>query len=86
MPDMNEYVDEKILKTNNDDTCYTMLEWLNGYIPQDCKYYDIIEIAKKCTYNEVEPSGKCKKYIKNGIYIISYHIYSIRVYPSNTVS
>jgi hypothetical protein len=60
----NEYVDEKIIKTNNDDTCYTMLEWLNGYIPQDCKYYDIIEIAKKCKYNEVEPSGECKKYIK----------------------
>ena len=59
-----EYVDEKLFKTNNDDTCYTMLEWLNGYIPQECKYYDILEIAKKCTYNEVEPSGKCEKYIK----------------------
>ena len=59
-----EYVDEKILKSNNDDTCYAMLEWLNGYIPQECKYHDTVEIAKRCTYNEIEPSGKLNRYIK----------------------
>ena len=60
-----EYVDEKLLKSNNDDTCYAMLEWLNGYIPQDCKYYDTTKIAKKCVYNEIEPSGKLCRYINN---------------------
>ena len=59
-----EYIDEKLLKSNNDDTCYAMLEWLNGYIPQECEYYDTVEIAKRCTYNEVEPSGKLNMYIK----------------------
>lgn len=60
----DEYIDDKILKSNNDDTCYAMLEWLNGYIPQECKYYDIVEVAKGCTYNEVEPSGKLNRYVK----------------------
>ena len=60
----DEYVDEKILKSNNDDTCYAMLEWLNGYIPQECKWHDTVEIANKCTYNEVEPSGKLNRYVK----------------------
>ena len=60
-----EYVDEKLLKSNNDDTCYAMLEWLNGYIPQGCKYYDTTEIARKYVYNEVEPSGKLGRYINN---------------------
>ena len=59
-----EYVDEKLLKSNNDDTCYAMLEWLNGYIPQECKYHDTVVIANKCTYNEIEPSGKLNRYIK----------------------
>ena len=60
-----DYVDEKLLKSNNDDTCYAMLEWLNGYIPQGCKYYDTTEIAKKCIYNEVEPSGELGRYVNN---------------------
>ena len=60
----DEYVDEKILKSYNDDTCYAMLEWLNGYIPQACKYYDTVEVARKCIYNEVEPSGKLNRYIR----------------------
>lgn len=60
----DEYIDDKILKSNNDDTCYAMLEWLNGYIPQECKYYDTVEIARGCTYNEVEPSGKLNRYVK----------------------
>ena len=59
-----EYVDEKILKSNNDDTCYAMLEWLNGYIPQECKWHDTVEIANRYTYNEIEPSGKLNRYIK----------------------
>ena len=59
-----EYIDEKILKSNNDDTCYAMLEWLNGYMPQECKYYDTVEIARRCTYNEVDPSGKLNRYVK----------------------
>ena len=67
-----EYIDDKILKSNNDDTCYAILEWLNGYIPQECKYHDTTEIAKKCTYNEIEPSGKLKKYI-NGDNLIKLH-------------
>jgi hypothetical protein len=41
-----------------------MLEWLNGYIPQECKYHDTVVIANKCTYNEIEPSGKLNRYIK----------------------
>ena len=73
----DEYVDEKLLKTNNDDTCYTMLEWLNGYIPQECDHYDIMEIAKKCSYNEINPSGKCKKYIK-GDELMKNHFKRIR--------
>ncbi len=68
----DEYVDEKLLKSNNDDTCYAMLEWLNGYIPQECKYNDTNEIAKKCTYNEVEPSGKFKRYT-NGDDLVKLH-------------
>ena len=59
-----EYIDENILKSNNDDTCYAMLEWLNGYIPQECECYDTVEIANRCTYNEVEPSGKLNRYTK----------------------
>ena len=35
-----EYVDEKLLKSNNDDTCYAMLEWLNGYL-QPCGIYPL---------------------------------------------
>lgn len=57
-----EYVDEKILKSNNDDTCYAVLEWLNGYTPQVCKYYCVEELYKMCVYNEIEPSGKLKRY------------------------
>ena len=64
MNNWEEYIDDKLLKSNNDDTCYAMLEWLNGYIPQECKYYDIVEVAKKCIYNEVDPSGKLNMYIK----------------------
>ena len=64
MNNWEEYVNEKILKSYNDDTCYAMIEWLNGYIPQDCKCYDTVEIAKKCIYNEVEPSGKLNRYIR----------------------
>lgn len=67
-----EYIDDKILKSNNDDTCYAMLEWMNGYIPQKCKYHDTTEMAKKCTYNEIEPSGKLKKYT-NGDDLIKLH-------------
>lgn len=59
-----EYVDEKLLRSNNDDTCYAMIEWLNGYIPQDCKYYDTVEFVKRCTFNEVEPSGKLNRYTR----------------------
>ena len=59
-----EYVDDILLKSNNDDTCYAMLEWLNGYIPQECKCHDTVEIAKKCVYNEVEPSGKLNRYVR----------------------
>jgi hypothetical protein len=58
-----EYVDEKILKSNNDDTCYAILEWLNGYIPQVCKHYCVVDMYKMCVYNEIEPSGKLKRYI-----------------------
>ena len=64
MNNWEEYVNEKILKSYNDDTCYAMIEWLNGYIPQDCKCYDTVEIAKKCIYNEVEPSGRLNRYIR----------------------
>ena len=60
-----EYVDDKILKSYNDDTCYAVLEWLNGYIPQECKYYDIWKTFEKHKYNEIEPSGKLKRYIDN---------------------
>ena len=67
-----EYVDEKLLKSNNDDTCYAMLEWLNGYTPQVCKYHNIVDIAKKCIYNEVEPSGKLKRYT-NGDDLVNLH-------------
>ena len=67
-----EYIDDKILKSNNDDTCYAMLEWLNGYIPQECNYYDTVEIARGCTYNEVEPSGKFKRYT-NGDDLVKLH-------------
>ena len=67
-----EYVDEKILKSNNDDTCYAMLEWLNGYTPQVCKYHDTTDIAKTCIYNEVEPSGKFKRYT-NGDDLVKLH-------------
>jgi hypothetical protein len=58
-----EYVDDKILKSNNDDTCYAVLEWLNGYTPQECKYYDIWKTSKMFKYNEIEPSGELKRYI-----------------------
>ena len=77
MKHWDEYIDKKILETNNDDTCYTMLEWLNGYIPQECKYYDIIKKKKKCSYNEVEPSGALKKYIK-GNELINLHFKRIK--------
>lgn len=59
------YVDEKVLKSYNDDTCYAMLEWLNGYIPQVCKYNDNTNLWKKCRYNEIEPSGKLNRYTRN---------------------
>ena len=59
-----EYIDEKLLKSNNDDTCYAMLEWLNGYIPQECKYHDTVEVARRCIYNEVEPSGRLNRYVR----------------------
>jgi hypothetical protein len=57
-----EYVDENILKSNNDDTCYAILEWLNGYMPQACEYNSINDIKKTNSYNEIEPSGKLKRY------------------------
>ena len=61
----DEYVDEKVLRSYNDDTCYAILEWLNGYIPQVCTYNNSTYICKKCMYNEIEPSGKLNKYSKN---------------------
>ena len=67
-----EYVNDKILKSNNDDTCYAILEWLNGYTPQVCKYNDTVDIAKNCIYNEVEPSGKFKRYT-NGDDLVNLH-------------
>ena len=67
-----EYVDEKILKSNNDDTCYAMLEWLNGYTPQVCKYYCIEDMHDMYSYNEIEPSGKLKRYI-NGDKLVELH-------------
>lgn len=59
-----EYVDEKVLKSYNDDTCYAILEWLNGYIPQECKFYDIRKISNVCKYSEIEPSNKLNTYLK----------------------
>lgn len=59
------YVDEKVLKSYNDDTCYAMLEWINGYTPQVCKYNDNTKLWKKCRYNEIEPSGKLNRYTRN---------------------
>ena len=67
-----EYVDEKILKSNNDDTCYAILEWLNGYTPQVCKYYCIEDMHDMYSYNEIEPSGKLKRYI-NGDKLVELH-------------
>ena len=49
-----------------------MLEWLNGYTPQVCKYHDTTDVAKKCIYNEVEPSGKFKRYT-NGDDLVKLH-------------
>ena len=59
----DEYVDEKILKSNNDDTCYAILQWLNGYTPQECKYYDVFDMYNTFSYNEIEPSGELKRYV-----------------------
>ena len=73
----DEYIDEILLKSNNDDTCYAILEWLNGYIPQECKYYDTGMLVRKCTYNEVEPSGKLNRYIKKGD-LMKLHIQRIK--------
>jgi hypothetical protein len=65
MKHWDEYVDDKVLRSYNDDTCYAMIEWLNGYIPQVCKYNYNIELWKKCRYNEIEPSGKLNRYTRN---------------------
>ena len=59
-----KYVDEKILNSYNDDTCYAILEWLNGFIPQECKYYDIRKISNTCKYSEIDPSNKSNMYLK----------------------
>ena len=59
-----KYVDEKILNSYNDDTCYAILEWLNGFIPQECKYYDIRKISNTCKYSEIDPSNKLNMYLK----------------------
>ena len=59
-----EYVDEKILNSYNDDTCYAILEWLNGFIPQECKYYDIRKISNTCKFSEIDPSNKLNMYLK----------------------
>lgn len=67
-----KYVDAELWKSNNDDTCYAILEWLNGYTPQVCKYNDIVDIVKKYSYNEVEPSGKLKRYT-NGDILVNIH-------------
>ena len=65
MEHWDEYVNEKILKSYNDDTCYAMIEWLNGYIPQECKYHTNTELWRTCRYNEIEPSGKLNRYTRN---------------------
>jgi hypothetical protein len=67
-----EYIDEKILKSNNDDTCYAMLEWLNGYTPQVCKNHCIEDVHSKYAFNEIEPSGKLKRYT-NGDKLVELH-------------
>ena len=75
-----EYVDDKILKSNNDDTCYAMLEWLNGYIPYTCKYNiydDNTQIYSKYIYNEIEPSGELQRYY-NGYELVKLHY--LRIY------
>ena len=59
-----KYVDEKILNSYNDDTCYAILEWMNGFIPQECKYYDIRKISNTCKYSEIAPSNKLNMYLK----------------------
>ena len=72
-----EYVDEKILKSYNDDTCYAILEWLNGYVPQECKYNDINNLQKNNNYNEVAPSGKLNIYI-DGDNLVKLHYNRIK--------
>lgn len=58
-----EYLSDEIIKSNNDDTCYAVLQWLNGYVPQECIKYDTSMLANKYKYNETSPSGKLKRYL-----------------------
>lgn len=52
----NEFVDDDILKTHNDDTCYAYLEYMNGYIPQNAsKYHTKNELSVKYKFNDIEP-------------------------------
>lgn len=52
-----DWLDDEVLKTNNDDTLYTILEYLNGYVPQDAsKYHTRDDLAKNYSYNETSPS------------------------------
>ena len=70
------YVSDEVIDSNNDDTCYAILQWLNGYVPHPCNKYDNIYMSRY-KYNEVYSSHKLNKYIK-GDELVKFHMKRIQ--------
>lgn len=57
-----EFINSEVIALYNDDIIYTVLSWLNGYIPQKVDKYPVQELITKYTYNEVFSAHTLKIY------------------------
>ena len=60
----DQLLNSNIVHTYNDDVCYSVLCYMNGYIPTPTPRYDVKYILRHCTFNDVESSNKNDVYLK----------------------
>ena len=52
---IDRFLDMDVLKANNEDGSYSMVEWLNGQFAHDVSKYSMEWLRANCTFNEVNP-------------------------------
>lgn len=81
----DKFMNDELIKSFNDDWCYTTLLWLNGYRFIPCDSYSMqngsinTNNTKLQKYNEIDPMGKRHGYIdNNNMYkLLEKRIYSL---------